>query len=200
MTSDPQATGPLSPRIVEAAIHLLETDGPDAVTLRAVAAAVGVSHMAPYRHFRSKDLLLAAVAERGFDEMSDGMAREAEAEVTALARLRAFGQGYVGFALRRPALYRLMFGAKRDDDHRPEGLERAGARAYGFCADTVAAVLAQQGPVDLGRHRALTVATWSLVHGLALLLIDAQVVPDPNTGGREALIGGVLGAFGAVFR
>ncbi len=61
-------------------------------------------------------------------------------------------------------------------------------------------MLAQQGPVDPGRHRALTVATWSLVHGLALLLIDGQVQPDPGSDGREALIDQVLGAFGAVFR
>ncbi|MFN2323272.1 MAG: TetR/AcrR family transcriptional regulator [Trueperaceae bacterium] len=190
----------LGARVVEAAIHLLETKGPDAVTLRAVAAAVGVSHMAPYRHFASKDLLLAAVAERGFDELSDGMERAAGDVAPALARLRAFGHGYVGFALRRPALYRLMFGAKAVDHDRPAGLTRAGARAYGFCADTVAAVLERGGPVDPERHRALTVATWSLVHGLALLLIDAQVVPDPGLDGREELIDRVLGAFGAVFR
>ena len=51
-----------------------------------------------------------------------------------------------------------------------------------------------------GRHRALTVATWSLVHGLALLVIDGQVVADPAAGGREALIYRVLAAYGAVFR
>jgi AcrR family transcriptional regulator len=199
MTSAPPPHA-LGARVVEAAIRLLEADGPDAVTLRAVAAAVGVSHMAPYRHFASKDALLAAVAERGFDELSDAMEHAAGEVTVALARLRAFGQGYVGFALRRPALYRLMFGAKPADDDRPSGLTRAGARAYGFCADTVAAVLAQQGPVDPGRHRALTVATWSLLHGLALLLIDTQVVADPGAGGREALIDRVLAAFGAVFR
>ena len=190
----------LGARVVEAAIHLLETEGREAVTLRAVAAAVGVSHMAPYRHFASKDLLLAAVAERGFDEMSDGMERSAAAEVTALARLRAFGSGYVGFALRRPALYRLMFGAKTADEDRPPGLARAGARAFGLCSDTVAAVLELQGEVAPERHRALTVATWSLVHGLALLVIADQFEPELVPDGREALIGQVLGAFGAVFR
>ncbi len=199
MTS-PSAPHALGERVVEAAIQLLEAEGPDAVTLRAVAAAVGVSHMAPYRHFPSKDLLLAAVAERGFDELSDGMEWAAGDVAPALARLRAFGHGYVDFALRRPALYRLMFGAKPVNDDRPAGLTRAGARAHEFCADTVAAVLEGGGPVDPERHRALTVATWSLVHGLALLLIDAQVVPDPGPDRREELIDQVLGAFGAVFR
>ena len=58
-------------RLVEAAAALLDSGGEAAVTLRAVAQAVGVSHSAPYRHFADRAALLAAVAERDFGTLTD---------------------------------------------------------------------------------------------------------------------------------
>src|SRR6476661_2659571 len=62
--------GNLRQALVDATVLLLESEGPHAVTLRAVAGRAGVSHAAPYRHFADKDALLAAVAEEGFRAMA----------------------------------------------------------------------------------------------------------------------------------
>lgn len=191
---------PLPERLVAAATRLLIDGGPDAITLRAVAAAVGVSHMAPYRHFDDKESLLAAVAERGFDRMADAMAVAAHDDTDALQRLRVFGVSYTRFAMHNPQLYRFMFGPQVADTARHPGLERAGARAYGYCADTVAAVLDQRGERDPAVVHAHAVATWSIVHGLSLLLLDDRVAATHDDGDGGRLIARVLTLFGRVFR
>ena len=65
--------GNLRRALLDAAIALIQSEGADALTLRAAARAAGVSQAAPYRHFTDKDELLAAVAEEGFRLMTAGM-------------------------------------------------------------------------------------------------------------------------------
>ena len=199
-TDDGASDTPLAERLVAATLRLLAERGPEAITLRAVAGAVGVSHMAPYRHFADKDALLAQVAVSGFERLSDAMAAAAGDEPHALERLRSFGRSYTVFAMEHPALYRLMFGPLLADKARHPGLERAGARAYAYCADTVGAVLALRGVDDPEERHAHAVATWSLVHGLSLLLLDGQVAPALASGGAGELVERVLALHGRVFR
>jgi AcrR family transcriptional regulator len=81
--------------------------GPDGVTLRDLAAAMGVSPMTPYRYFADKDAILAAVRARAFTRFSEAM--EA-AEAAAEKKRGAFtGSAYINWALKHPAAYRLMF-------------------------------------------------------------------------------------------
>src|SRR5499425_3862321 len=89
--------------VLGAAIRLIAEVGPTAFTLREVARRAGVSHNAPYRHFRDRDDLMAAVAAEGFRELSRAMMEAAAPKSDALDRLRQAGLGYVRFALRRPA-------------------------------------------------------------------------------------------------
>ncbi len=119
----------LKTRLIVAARDLLEREGLDAATLRATARRAGVSHMAPYRHFKDKDELLAAVAEQGFREMTrfiDAAPGEGRARDAA-------GLAYVSFALDNPALYRLMFGANLSPRARFPGLVAAGGEAFARC-------------------------------------------------------------------
>ncbi len=67
--------GNLRHALLEAALWLVETEGTEALTLRAAARRAGVSQAAPYRHFASKEALLAAVAEDGFRAMTAAMRR-----------------------------------------------------------------------------------------------------------------------------
>ncbi len=95
-------------RLVVAAAALLDQGGQAAVTLRAVAEAVGVSHNAPYRHFTDRNALMAAVAERDFRTLGDGF-REAGASAGAEPPLRIAGQVLIAYARAHPARYRLLF-------------------------------------------------------------------------------------------
>ena len=96
-------------RLIAAASDLLDAGGQGAVTLRAVAQAVSVSHNAPYRHFRDRSALLAAVAERDFDRLRQAFQRGNDHPKNAALRLRAAVKVLVRFAREHPARYRLLF-------------------------------------------------------------------------------------------
>lgn len=95
-------------RLIEAASRLLDGGGEGAVTLRAVAEAVGVSHNAPYRHFRDRNALLAAVAERDLAALSRAF-RAGRPAADAKAAVRAAVMHFVAYAREHPARYRLLF-------------------------------------------------------------------------------------------
>jgi AcrR family transcriptional regulator len=101
-----------SQRILGAARRLLERGGPDAVTMRRVADAVGLTAMAIYRHYRSRAALLEAVAGEGFDELA---ARVTGGRIPAGLEARVFRMVdlFIDHALAHPRLFELMFLARR---------------------------------------------------------------------------------------
>ncbi|MFG3257901.1 TetR/AcrR family transcriptional regulator [Streptomyces sp. NPDC048172] len=113
-------------RIVESAVELLESGGPDAVSTRAVAAAAGVQPPAIYRHFGDKDGLLEAVAEHGYAQFLEGKrARLDPAPEDPVEELRRGWDMVVDFGVSRPELFAVMNGATgrgSDSAHRA-GLE-----------------------------------------------------------------------------
>ena len=74
----PYHHGNLREALLEAAIRLIADVGPTGFTLREVARRAGVSHNAPYRHFRDKDDVMEAVATQGFQELTEAMLEAAE--------------------------------------------------------------------------------------------------------------------------
>ena len=166
--------------MLEAAESLIREQGAEQVSLRGIARAAGVSHAAPYHHFSDLEDLLAAVAAGGFARLTRLML-EREAEITddRLARLREAGIAYVGFAAEHPELYRLMFSGRLKGSRIHPELERESDATY----DTLGALLAEAldpetadatgtGPNEVAR------ASWALVHGLAMLLIDGRLDVD----------------------
>jgi len=170
--------GDLRSALLVAAGDLLAEAGAVAVSLREVARRAGVSHSAPYRHFPDRDALLAALAAEGFAELSRRMAQRAP------LRLEALGQDYVAFAMEQPGRFGLMFGPAVDKSRYPQ-LELAAQQLYQQLAASVES-LAPSG--DLATAR---LAAWSLVHGLAQLLLDGQL-PDQDP---AALARAVTGLF-----
>lgn len=97
-------------RLIAAASALLDSGGQDAVTLRAVAEQVGVSHNAPYRHFRDRSMLLAAVAERDFGELKTAFEHAGGSFGEDVGgALRASLAELITYALHYKARYRLLF-------------------------------------------------------------------------------------------
>src|SRR6195256_264747 len=107
----PYHHGHLREALLQAAIQLIAEVGPAGFTLREVARRAGVSHNAPYRHFRDRDDLMAAVAAQGFRELTQAMMEAAGQPSDTLDRLKRAGLGYVAFALRRPEHFTVMFDA-----------------------------------------------------------------------------------------
>src|ERR1700751_4296805 len=105
----PYHHGHLEETLLETAIQLIGEVGPLGFTLREVARRAGVSHNAPYRHFRDKDELIAAVAAQGFERLNAAMIRAAARSTSAEDRLLSCGRGYITFALRWPQHLQVMF-------------------------------------------------------------------------------------------
>src|SRR5579862_3749467 len=110
-TSKPYHHGNLREALLEAAIALIAEVGPMAFTLREVARRAGVSHNAPYRHFRDKEDLMTAVATEGYRELTVAMQEAGRKQARALDRLKYAGLAYIDFALRRPEHFAVMFDA-----------------------------------------------------------------------------------------
>lgn len=171
--------GDLRAATLRAAQDLLEKQGPDAVVLRAVAKKAGVSHTAPYRHFPTREALLAALASEGFAELG---ARVGGAEGASM------GEAYVGFALARPHLFRLMFGGLLDLGAHAE-LAAASRAAY----ERLLGAFRARG--DVGDPALAAAAAWSLVHGLSHLLLDGHFDRGSGDGAQRAqFVRRVIGA------
>src|SRR5580704_14822472 len=96
-------------RLAAAAAQLLDRGGQEAVTLRAVAEKVGVSHNAPYKHFRDRSALLAGVARRDFKELNRVFADALNEEPDGASALRRALKAFVDYGLAHPSRYRLLF-------------------------------------------------------------------------------------------
>lgn len=96
-------------QLISAASRLLDGGGQEAVTLRAVAEQVGVSHNAPYRHFPSRSALLAAVAERDFDSLRRTFDDKSSDNDDAEVALRGAATALIAYATKHKARYRLLF-------------------------------------------------------------------------------------------
>ncbi len=163
--------GNLKDALLDAARDLVATQGPAGFTLAEASRRAGVSASAPYRHFKDRDALLAALAERGFalfaqdlEQAFDGGKPDA---ATAFGRV---GDAYLAFARREPGLYGAMFAICRPDGAKvPEA-----GRSFQVLVD---AARQAAGGIAVSDDRIL--AIWALAHGAATLaaaghLTDAQ--------------------------
>jgi AcrR family transcriptional regulator len=178
--ADAYQHGDLRHALIQAGLKLLAEGGVRELSLRAAAQLAGVSHAAPYRHFKDKDALVAAIAEEGFRLLTRRMQEEIAASAPdLLARLRAAAVGYVSFAVEHPAHFRTIFSGVICEDS-ASSLRAAGAEAYSVLRNIIGEGI-ETGVLRPGDPALLSLASWSLVHGLGMLLIDGQVefgLPD----------------------
>lgn len=164
--------GDLPATLLQVAGKILEKEGVEDLSLRALTRRAGVSHAAPYRHFPDRESLLAALAAEGF-----AMLGEAQSRAAAAGGLRGMGESYVRFALEHPQRFRLMFGGVVRIAKHP-GLREVATRTF----DGLSGALAARVPEAKGA-RDSSVAAWALVHGLAQLLLGDRI-SEAARGGR----------------
>jgi AcrR family transcriptional regulator len=144
-----------------------------------------VSHNAPYHHFPDKSSLLAAIAEDGFAELAkEIVAARVAAGDSPRARLEACGIGYVRFALRSPAHFRVMFRPELAAPDEHPGVFRSSAAVFDTLVQSVEEAQAA-GDVPPGDSMPFVLTCWSCVHGLATLWLDGPLSRDPKGFGRS---------------
>src|SRR5271170_1103386 len=168
--------GALREALIRSAREILESEGYEALTLRAAARRAGVSQAAPYNHFADKAALLASIAALGFKEFAAAMRQEMSAAGDPQARLNATGIAYVAFATSNPGLFKLMFGSSA---HRASGdpdLDAARTSAYEVLRGAVRSVEGPD-PRDAAHEELESLRSWALVHGLATMINEGTIAP-----------------------
>lgn len=164
---------------VKEASSIIAGDGLEQLSLREVARRLGVSHQAPYKHFPSRDHLLAEVVSRAFADFArylDGLRLSGD----PANDLGSIGQAYVRYALQNPLQYQLMFGTPLPDpDQHPEMLRNA-RHAFSILRNALLQLHAETSRSSTSDEIDLeALFVWSAVHGLASILKTSAITTLP---------------------
>lgn len=168
--------GDLRRALLDAAEEEIEIQGIEGFSLRKVAKRAGVSHAAPAHHFGSADGLLTALAAHGFRVFLDTMKeRQKDFAPDGRSQIKGAGIGYIDFAERHNALFRLVFSSIRPD-HDDEDLDAAAFDAFNHLVNCVAAITGKNAFED---EESMThaLALWSMAHGFADLMSSQRMKP-----------------------
>lgn len=173
-------------QLCEAAGRLFVSRGREGFTMRELASELDVSAMTPYRYFRDKDDILAAVRARAFNRFADALEAAIATDGPAVVKAAAVGDAYVKFAFGEPASYRMMFDLSQPDEDAYPVLVEATARARATMTDYVRALVHEgilHGDPDLMGY-----VFWSALHGAVVLQLAGKLDPEYDfaTVSREA--------------
>lgn len=159
---------PTSERILRAARTLFEREGVQAVSMRRVAAAVGLTPMAIYRHFPNRAALLKRIGDDSFDEIArHWLARNQGGD--ALSRVIALQRIYLDYALAHPHLFDHAFSSRRADARKyPEDFRAGLSPTLSVAAEAVAEAM-QAGTLRRDDAWDVTMTLWAHTHGLIAL-------------------------------
>jgi AcrR family transcriptional regulator len=185
--------GDLKKALLIAAKNLLVEKGIDALSLRSIATQVGVSHMAPYAHFKNKSELFKSVAAEGFIELSNQLEQiHKETNNNPKELVLLYGVAYIEFATQNPQLYKLMLSQTHPDSNLSSKssayttneliLKEASKRPYVLLREGFALNETNEKRINVQAQGA-----WALVHGVASLIITGQIVILPESTIKEFL-------------
>jgi AcrR family transcriptional regulator len=157
--------GDLRQTAIDEGLRLLEQSDADHLSLREIARNIGVSATALYRHFPEKQALLDALAAAGAELLGVAQMKAMQAVGGGVNGFNASGRAYVRFALANPALFRLIMSCRPADD----------SLAMRFLRENVAEFAPATATAQ--QRRVYAYRAWSMVHGLATLMLDGLIPP-----------------------
>lgn len=160
----------LKEAIIDEAFAAIEEKGVENLSFRDIARRLGVTHQAPYKHFPSRDHILAAVIARCFEGFSKHLDARPKAQSSA-EDLHNMGLAYLDFAQTHPVKYRLMFNTPLPPPQEHPEMMGKSNHAFKLLTDRLSSMELRDLPGDLEtaeRHDAIFI--WSALHGLASLL------------------------------
>ncbi len=167
--------GDLRNALIEATLTLIAEKGVNAFTIREIAKRAGVSHAAPYRHFKDKEAILFAVAKEGFDMMvAETKKRSEKYPDDPFARYSISGISYIDFAISHPSHYRVMFSSGENISTFPDELKISSTESFKLLIDTIRECQ-EKNIIKEGDTYEFALASWAIVHGYAKLYIDGFI-------------------------
>ncbi|MEH6593645.1 MAG: TetR/AcrR family transcriptional regulator [Halioglobus sp.] len=154
-------------RLCDLALEAFANHGVEGITLRGLASSVGCSRTTPYRYFKNKADILAALRQREFERMSEALEAAAQREPRPDRQLAALASTYLQFALQHPDAYRVMYEVDQQDTHHyPQLLaqiQRSGAPIRNIVSAAVKSGSMHGDPVNIAHM------LWAGLHGLISL-------------------------------
>lgn len=155
-------------QIAKTALKILEAEGPEAVTMRRVAGAVGITPMAIYHHFPGREALLNYITDREFSKLLQYILAH-PLRGNAEARLVWVMEGYVDYAVERPRVFDYVFSRPRPGARRfPKDFRARCSPTLNPVADAIAAAM-EQGHLKKDDIWEVAFALWAHVHGYVML-------------------------------
>lgn len=181
MEKEPYHHENLRQELIDAGIRIVAEEGVAALSLRRLAAECGVSHAAPYKHFKNKDEILAVLTihvaslfTQRLQTVVDSIPAEQPYE-----RLVMLGVSYVRFMVENPDYLKFLFFNGISDEVTAERLERLDCRprdSLGIFRETAVAYLDSIHAAPQN-HETSIMAMWAMVHGLSVMLVNRNWVP-----------------------
>lgn len=172
-------------QIMDAAQHILEAQGVEALTMRSLAQALGVRPSSLYRHYESRELLLRTLGDRAALTLKDHL-QHAAADLPPRAALENAAQAYLTYARTHPHLYALLL--SKGDDLTPEQLAySAGKQLWNTFLSIIGKVSGHPDDTD---H---AVAYWTFLHGFASLERSGTFGKSGPRGGLEVGLNAIIG-------
>lgn len=169
--------GNLKESLIETALQMVANEGINSITLRELSKRLGTSRSAIYRHFDSKDALMKAVINAGFEKLDTCITPVLENfDDDVVTRFEKMGRAYIDFAIDNPAVYRMIFGHELMQEREESCDINDAEQACGFHALVALIVEGQEKALFKTEDPILQATTvWSMIHGLSNLLIDGHV-------------------------
>ncbi len=169
--------GDLRAALIEEGLKLIDAGPAEALSLREIARNAGVSATAVYRHFPDKAALLGALCLEGHAQMAAAFQRAMASAAPGKDAFNAMGRAYVYFALAHPSLFRLMMSQASGPVPAPPPGGGEGSDGMQILVNAIDGLFGADTPQHVREARRLK--AWSLVHGLAMLMLDGQVPAEP---------------------
>jgi AcrR family transcriptional regulator len=167
--------GDLKNALIEAGIEILAKDGLGALSLREVARQAGVSHTAPYAHYTDKQALIAAIATAGYEKLYAKLADVIQrCQASPAQQLVEAGWAYLEFAFDEPDHFKITFSGVIEKEKDYPAFVEISQKSFKLVVKIIE-TCQQTGVLPVGPSDLIAVSVWSLLHGLAPLILEEQI-------------------------
>ncbi len=165
----------LREKILEASRSVLFTNGYDALSMRKIATATGVSATSIYLYFKNKDHLVHTIIEESVEELSSAIEKGASRVKGTINQFEAIIRSYVDFALNQPEKYQVIYMVKSDAMGRyPKEKFRKARRGYALLESVIQQGV-DEGIMELDRPMIAAYSIWAQLHGIIDVVLNRRL-------------------------
>lgn len=178
--SDNYHHGNLRQALIDAGIKIINESGEAGLSLRRAAALCGVSHAAPYAHFKDKDELIGAIKQSVTEQFMEKLTEAVKNSSDAESALVNMGKSYVSFFIRKPDYFRFLFGSLNITAHlRPDRSFSEDYPPFVLLKKTYLGYLKEKQVKKTEDEQEIELLKlWASAHGLAAIACMSGVVPS----------------------